>query len=207
MFGSMQSILLKKRKGVGAVVFHELLRESPLIVAVKSTEELDGIIAGKGKIIFVLFGDLVSIPGIVAKLKDAGKTVFVHLDLIDGLSSRDVAVDFLTENTRADGILSTKAGLVKHAKSCGLLTVQRFFVLDSLALLNIEKQFPLDHADVVEILPGLMPKIIGRLVNLSPVPIIAGGLVSDDEDVRNALDAGAVSVSTTNSALIEKYYG
>jgi glycerol uptake operon antiterminator len=201
------SILLKKRKGVGAAVFHELLRESPLIIAVKSAEELDRIIAGKGKIVFVLFGDLINIPGIVAKLKDTGKTVFVHLDLIDGLSSRDVAVDFLAENTRTDGILSTKAGLIKHAKSRGLLTVQRFFVLDSLALLNIEKQFPLDHADVVEILPGLMPKIIGKLVNLSHVPIIAGGLISDDEDVRNALNAGAVSVSTTNSALIGKYYG
>jgi glycerol uptake operon antiterminator len=203
----MQSILLKKRECIGAAVFHKLLRESPVIIAVKSTEGLDKILAGKGKIVFVLFGDLVTIPGTVAKLKDAGKTVFVHLDLIDGLSSRDVAVDFLTENTRTDGILSTKVNLVKHAKSRGLLTVQRFFVLDSLALLNIEKQFPLDHADAVEILPGLMPKIIKKLVNLSSVPIIAGGLVSDAEDVRNALDAGAVSVSTTNSALLEKYYG
>jgi glycerol uptake operon antiterminator len=198
----MQSILIKKKENPGA--FHEMLRETPVILAVKSIEGIEKSFSGKGKIVFVLFGDLVTIPGIVAKLKDAGKTVFVHLDLIDGLSSRDVAVDFLAEYTRADGILSIKANLIKHAKSRGLLTIQRFFVLDSLALLNIEKQFPLDYADAVEILPGLMPKVIRKITGLTNKPIIAGGLVSDREDVRHALEAGAVSVSSTNSNLIEE---
>jgi glycerol uptake operon antiterminator len=198
----MQSILLKKRENTNAAVFHELLRENPVILAVKSTEGLEKSLAAKGKIVFVLFGDLVTIPGIVAKLKDAGKTVFAHLDLIDGLSSRDVAVDFLVENTRIDGILSTKANLVKHAKSRGLLTVQRFFVLDSLALLNIEKHFPLDYADAVEVLPGLMPKVIHRIVKMINKPVIAGGLISDKEDVQHALEAGAVSVSSSNAELV-----
>jgi glycerol uptake operon antiterminator len=198
----MKSILLKKGESPSAAAFHELLRESPVILAVKSTEGLEKSLAGKGNIVFVLFGDIVTIPGIAGKLKDAGKTVFVHLDLIDGLSSRDVAVDFLAENTRIDGILSTKANLLKHAKARGLLTVQRFFVLDSLALLNIEKQFPLDYADAVEILPGLMPKVIRKIAGLINKPIIAGGLISDREDVRHALEAGAVSVSSTNSDLI-----
>jgi glycerol uptake operon antiterminator len=198
----MQSILLKKKESLSVAAFHELLRETPVILAVKSMEGLEKSLAGKGKIVFVLFGDLVTIPGIVAKLKDAGKIVFAHMDLIDGLSSRDVAVDFLAEYTRVDGILSTKANLVNHAKFRGLLTVQRFFVLDSLALINIEKQFPLDYADAVEILPGLMPKVIRKIAGLINKPVIAGGLVSDLEDVRHALEAGAVSVSSTNSNLI-----
>ena len=35
-------------------------------------------------------------------------------------------------------------------------------------------------------------------LELSQQPVIAGGLISDKEDVIEALDAGAISVSTTN---------
>jgi glycerol uptake operon antiterminator len=199
---TMRHILLRKKEISGAADFHALLHENQVILAVKSMEGLELSRAAKGSIVFVLFGDILSIPEIVATLKTAGKTVLVHLDLIDGLSTRDVAVDFLVEHTRADGILSTKANLLKHAKSRGLLTIQRFFVLDSLALLNIEKQFPLEYADAVEILPGLMPKVIRRIVGLTNKPVIVGGLISDADDVRIALEAGAVSVSTSNCKLL-----
>ena len=49
-------------------------------------------------------------------------------DLIDGLSSKEVAVTFLRENTLADGIISTKPPIVKAAKEQGLLAIQRFFL-------------------------------------------------------------------------------
>ena len=197
----MQNILVKKNNTAAA--FAGLLHETRIIPAVKSPEELDRILTGPEKLVFVLFGDILTIPDIVAKLKTAGKTVLVHLDLIDGLNSREVAVDFLAENTRADGILSIKANLVKYAKSRGLLAVQRFFVLDSMALINVEKQFPLDYADAVEILPGLMPKVIRRLAGLTDKPIIAGGLITDRQDVKSALDAGAAAVSTTKLDLLQ----
>jgi glycerol uptake operon antiterminator len=197
----MQNILVMKKTS-GHPDFSGLLRKNPVILAVKSAAGLEKSLTEAYGIVFVLFGDLLTIPHIVAKLKDADKTVLVHLDLIEGLSSRDVAVDFLVENTRADGVLSTKANLVKHAKSRGLLAVQRFFVLDSMALINVEKHFPLEYADAIEILPGLMPKVIRKLAALIDKPIIAGGLISDQEDVRHALEAGAVSVSTTNINLI-----
>lgn len=182
--------------------FYEALHTTPVILAVKSPEGLEQSLRGSGGIMFVLFGDILSIPGIVAKIKDRGKIALVHMDLIDGLTSRDIAVDFIAENTRADGILSTKANLLKRAKSRGLLTIQRFFVLDSMALVNIEKQFPLDYADAVEVLPGVMPKVIQRIVKMIDKPVIAGGLVSDMEDVRRVLEAGAVSVSSSKRELL-----
>ena len=197
----MQNLLLKKTK----IDFSNLLREATLIPAIKSIEELDRVLMSSRKIVFVLFGDILSIQDIVSKLKTAGKMVLVHLDLIDGLDSRNVAVDFIAGNTQADGILSTKANLVKYAKSKSLLTVQRFFVLDSMALLNIEKQLPLDYTDAIEILPGLMPKVIRRLAEQINKPIIAGGLISDNEDVHAALNAGAVAVSTTKIDLVQNY--
>ena len=196
-----RNILIKKNTAAG---FSNILAEAKVIPAVKSMEELGRILGVQQRIVFVLFGDILTIPDIVSKLKTAGKTVLVHLDLIDGLNSRDVAVDFLAKNTHTDGILSTKANLVKYAKNRGLLAVQRFFVLDSMALLNIEKQFPLDYVDAIEILPGLMPKVIRRLAKLTDKPIIAGGLISDQEDVRSVLEAGAVAVSTSKLDLVWK---
>jgi glycerol uptake operon antiterminator len=197
----MQNILIKKKETASPEFFHEVLRGTPVILAVKSMEGLEKSITEGGRLMFVLFGDILTIPGIVAKIKDAGKIALVHIDLIDGLTSRDIVVDFIAENTRADGILSTKTNLLKRAKSRGLLAVQRFFVLDSMSLLNIEKQFPLDYADAVEILPGVIPKVIRRIVKIINKPVIAGGLVSDAEDVRYALEAGAVSVSSSNREL------
>ena len=40
--------------------------------------------------------------------------------------------------------------------------------------------------------------MIGKLYSFVKVPIIAGGLIVDKEDVMEALDAGAMAVSTTN---------
>ena len=40
--------------------------------------------------------------------------------------------------------------------------------------------------------------MIKRINKVSRVPIIAGGLIADKEDVMNALDAGALAISTTN---------
>ena len=75
--------------------------------------------------------------------------------------------------------------------------MQRFFLLDSIALYNIEKQMPLEDADAMEILPGVMPKIIRKLTLATNKPIISGGLISDKEDIINALEAGALAISST----------
>jgi len=196
---SSQNILIKKKTEKS---FANILAEAKVIPAVKSMEELGRILTAQQKVVFVLFGDILSVPDIVARLKSAGKTVLVHLDLIEGLNSRDVAVDFLARKTQADGILSTKANLVKHAKNLGLLAIQRFFVLDSISLLNIEKQFPLDYTDAIEILPGLMPKVIRRLAKLTDKPIITGGLIFDQEDFLIPPHLFHKHVSTTKLDLL-----
>ena len=196
----MQSILIKKDAKTAA--FNEFLHKTRIIPAVKSQEGVERCLQEKSKIVFVLFGDIISIHDIVTRLKNADKMVLVHIDLIEGLNSRDVAVDFIAGTTHSDGILSTKANLVKYAKNRGLLAIQRFFVLDSMALLNIEKQLPFDYADALEILPGLMPKVIQRLSRLTNKPVIAGGLISDMDDVNSALNAGALAVSTTRLELV-----
>ena len=181
--------------------FYDILKETPVICSAKAPEELEGCLQGDSAIVFVLFGDVITIGGIVAKIKQAGKHAFVHIDLVEGLATRDVSVDYLARNTQLDGIISTKANILRRAKELGLLTIHRFFVLDSRALSNIAKQAPFDYADAVEVLPGAMPKIIARVVGTTDKPVIASGLIIDKDDVIGALNAGAVSVSSTNSKI------
>ena len=182
----------KKRK------FRVILEDCPVIAAVKDETGLKECLYSESQIIFLLFGDICSVGRYVEIAKSAGKMVFVYMDLINGLGNKEVAVDFIREHTGVDGIISTKPQLVKRAKELGLFGILRIFVIDSMAFGNIEKQCASLVPDAVEILPGLMPKIIKKLCSTVNVPIIAGGLISDKEDVMNALNAGAVAISVTN---------
>ena len=134
--------------------FVELLQENPVIAAVKDATGLSRSMDSDCQIVFVLSGNLLGVKEVVSRVHEAGKLAMVHIDLIDGLAARDVAVDFIAESTRADGIISTRSNLVRRAKARGMLAVQRFFMLDSIALVNIEKHLSFEAADAVEILPG-----------------------------------------------------
>lgn len=180
---------------------HKLMEEfedCPVIAAIKDEEGLKKCLSSDIQIVFVLYGDICSISHIVSELKKAGKTVIVHLDLITGLSSREIAVTYLKSVTHADGIISTKPAVIRQAKEEGLFAVMRFFVIDSIAFESIRRQSECVRPDMIEVLPGVMPKIIHRICQESKVPVIAGGLISDKEDIMAALNAGAIAISTTN---------
>ena len=152
---------------------------------------------------FILYGTVCSISGIVDKVKEHGKLAIVHVDLILGLSSKEVAVDFIRENTRADGIISTRPGLVKRAMELGLIGGQRAFLIDSIALENTRKQLAAFQPDFMEIMPGMMPKILRQIREITSVLLVAGGLLSDKQDIMAAFQAGVDAVSTTKEDLWE----
>lgn len=178
-----------------------LLAEGPVIAAVKDADSLAAALESEVPVVFLLSGDVLTVGNMAAQIHRAGKRVFVHLDLVDGLAAREVAADFIARSTAADGIISTRDPLIKRGRELGLVTIRRVFLLDSMALANIERYIAQDASDLIEVLPGLMPKIIRRLTQATSKPIIAGGLISDKEDVTGALSAGAIAVSTTNPAV------
>ena len=178
--------------------YKEALENSPIIVAIKDDEGLKKCKTSDSQVVFILYGDICNIPDIVDEVKSAGKLAFVHLDLITGLSAKEIAADFVKRYTKADGIITTKPALIKRAKELSLYTILRLFVIDSMAYENIERQLKACHPDLIEILPALMPKVVRKICLLSSTPVIAGGLVSDKEDVMELLDAGVISISSTN---------
>ena len=62
--------------------FKEALEDSPIIAAIKDDRGLEKCLGCDSKIIFILYGDVLTIPSIVERVKVGGKLAFVHMDLV-----------------------------------------------------------------------------------------------------------------------------
>lgn len=178
--------------------FIEILDENPIIAGIKDDAGLEKVLHSSCDVVFVLYGNICTISNIVNKIKNVGKYAFVDIDLVEGTSNKEIVVDFMRKTTKADGIISSKASIVRAAREKGFFTVHRFFLIDSMSYRNLPKQYAVSKADIVEILPGCMPKVLGWVQEAIDVPVIASGLVCDKEDVVTALQAGAIAISSTN---------
>ena len=94
----------------------EAIESSPLIPAVKNDEGLEKSLTCDQGVIFVLYGDVCGIGGIVEKIRQQGKRAIVHADLVAGLGSKEAAVDYLHQ-IGADGIISTRPAFIKRGCS------------------------------------------------------------------------------------------
>ena len=56
---------------------------------------------------------------------------------------------------------------------------------------------------MIEVMPGIMPKVIEKLRSEMKAPIIAGGLVETEDELREAIRSGAIAVSTSRTELWE----
>ena len=177
-----------------------LLEQSPVIPAVKDEAALTRAAGCESRVLFLLGGDLLTIPGWIARTHEAGKQAVVHIDLVNGLAPKEVAVDWLLHQG-ADGILSTRPHLIRRGRELGMLTVLRVFAIDSKAVSNLGKETGMSMPDLIEVLPGTIYKVIARLSRELPVPLIAGGLLADKADVTAALSAGALCVSASDPEL------
>lgn len=75
--------------------FYQRLIENPIIAALKSTKELDEALESQVKSIFLLGCNICEIGEIVDKTHGKKKTVFIHMDLMDGIGRDYYGVKFL----------------------------------------------------------------------------------------------------------------
>ena len=179
----------------------DLLEGNPIIASVKNEDELALALESSVQIIFVLFGDVMNIKQIGNLIKEKGKVGIIHLDLVDGfVSTKEIVLTYLKENTSFQGVISTKPHILKVAKNYGLLAIQRFFIFDTLSL-NNAKNHLISGVDAIEILPGVLPKVIKDISQSTSKPVITGGLIENKDDIILALQSGATCISTTKQEL------
>lgn len=177
--------------------------QKPIIAALRKPAEVDMAIQSPVDHIFFMGGDIQGIIAAVRAAKQADKGAFVHLDLIRGLSSTDKeTLAFIADYVGADGIVTPKAHLIKEAKKSGLYGILHLFVLDSLSLDNGLKLVESASPDGVELMPGVVTKVIEQYADaLDTIPIVASGLIYTKEEAAACLRAGATCLSVSHTSL------
>ena len=77
----------------------------------------------------------------------------------------------------------------------------RFFAVDSKSIDTTAASIKASKPDMIEIMPGVLFKVIKSLSTRINTPIIAGGLIDSPEEVAMAIESGAAGVSTGKSML------
>ncbi len=173
----------------------DYLERSPVIASVSNEETFRTALDAPPE---VLFYQNISLPTIERRIKEthaAGKRLFIHIDLAEGLGKDRTGVEYLA-SCGADGLISTRGQLIRYAREAGLLTVQRFFLLDTQSLSGVTGMVANTSPDYVEVIPGVIGKAIERFSG-GRVPVIAGGLIETKAEVTEALRCGAAAVSTS----------
>lgn len=179
----------------------ERMQRSPIIVAVRDPKDLPAALASSQPTVFLLSADIGNVVELVYSVRSKGKDVFVHFDLISGLGRDHQALKWLSEMAEPTGIITTRAPLIAHAKGLGLVTIQRTFLVDSQSVSLTLEQVRRVSPDFLEVMPGIAPEGIRMLAGQAGCPVIAGGLIRTVAQIRAALAAGAVAISTSDQAL------
>ena len=174
------------------------LESSPVIAAIRDNKWRSAL-SSPSEVLFYLEPHLSTVQEKVAQAHEAGKLIFVHLDMAEGIGKDKEGVQFLAD-CGVDGIISTRSQIIRFAKDANLLTVQRFFALDSQGLDSIQEMLKSSHPHYMEIMPGTIPKVIQRFA-AGQTPVIAGGLIETKAEITGALRGGAVAVSTGSEEL------
>lgn len=166
-----------------------------IIAAARSSEELIAALNSKTETIFMLAPNISDIKEQAAAVHRAGKKLFIHLDLAEGIGKDEYGIRFAKEQG-VDGIISTRTNIIKLAKREKMFTVQRFFVVDSQSVYTTVESAKSSKADMIEIMPGTVTKVIKKLKKELDVPIVAGGLIESREEIEDAISCGATAIST-----------
>lgn len=181
--------------------------ENPIINALERTPVIAATdragwqraVLSDAEVLFHLGADIITVSDDIKAAKQNGKFVFIHIDLADGIGKDKTGIEWL-KKLGADGVISTRTQLIRAAHDNGLLAVQRFFMLDSKGLHSVAETIENTRPDLIEIMPGVIPKAL-KLFSRQEIPVIAGGLIETKQEVTAALSAGAVAVSTGRKEL------
>lgn len=171
-----------------------------IIPVVRTDREFRQSLITPGRFVFHMSASLLKMAPMAKIAKEHGKELYIHIDFAEGLGRDMTGIQYLSK-IGAAGIISTRSNLLRMAGDCGLKKVQRVFIMDSRSVETALESIRSVEPTMVEIMPGLIPKVIGRFRAELHIPVVAAGLIENKEEAAAALEAGAAYVSTTKTNL------
>ncbi|TBL75129.1 glycerol-3-phosphate responsive antiterminator [Paenibacillus thalictri] len=194
---------MKRHRGDEGKRLLDKLHTHRMVASIKEPKQIEIALSLKNQLsgVFLLTGHIGVIKGYVDLFNHHDMPVFLHLEKIGGVSTDSYGLDYLAKAIKPTGIVTTKINVVKTAKKLGLVTIQRFFLMDTDGLDNICKSLCQIEPDIVEVMPARIPEMIGEIKKFTALPIITGGLLSERNHIKECLSAGATAVSSSKSEL------
>lgn len=172
-----------------------------IMPAVRQLKDFEKALSSEHTWIVLLETRLSQLKQLVTYAKKENKKVLIHIDLIQGLKADEYGVEFIAREIKPEGIISTRGSVIDSVKKYDLIAIQRLFLLDSLSIDSNVRISGRTKADYIEVLPGTMPELIKKIQKVTDIPIIAGGLLTTQEDINEAFEAGSIAVTTSSTSL------
>ncbi|PAQ13655.1 transcriptional regulator [Bacillaceae bacterium SAOS 7] len=181
-------------------ILQERLKTHKMVAAVKEPKYIEKAIKYKDNLSAVLLmtGTILTVKKYVDFIQSHGLPVILHVEKIGGLEMDRDGIEFVKRNVQPHAIVTTRNGIIKKAKSSGLVVVQRIFLIDTEVYTNLVKDIERIQSDVIEIMPCRVPDFLNKISKISPVPTITGGLLNSPDHAKQALENGALAVTTSN---------
>ena len=77
--------------------------------------------------IFLLHADIFNLYPTVNKVKRSGKNVFIHFDMLEGIGRDNRAIDYIYQQVRPHGIISTKTAILNTQWEKACLQFKEYF--------------------------------------------------------------------------------
>ncbi|BCU81559.1 glycerol uptake operon antiterminator regulatory protein [Polycladomyces abyssicola] len=175
--------------------------QQKILPAAKSIKDFEALMDSTYQYIILLDCHVAQLKALIQLANRHSKKVLLHVDLIQGLRNDEHAAEFLCQQIKPAGLISTRTQVVHVAKKKKLIGIQRIFLLDTHALETSYRLLETSRPDYIEVLPGIIPHMIREVHERTGIPVLAGGLIRTPEEVEQALYAGAVAVTTSNRSL------
>lgn len=196
----------------------------PILLAISQMKDFEKFLQSPLDTCILMDFHINLLPAMMQSAHAAGKTVYLHADLLRGVSADEFGCEYLCQRLRADGIISTKPKVLEAARRNRVATILRLFLIDTKSLDKGAALIRSLQPDHVELLPGLacdaitdlkqrlqttadkIPSKSGRVqTDNTTQSFLCGGLIKTHSQITRCLEAGACAVTLSDRTLAEEY--